>query len=70
MLKPVDPLWLYLSAALFLAVIATIAFVLEPAANAVSEKPELLGRIRWAGIGASALTLGIAALMMLRPSLA
>jgi hypothetical protein len=67
-LKPVHPLWLYLSSALFLGVIASIAFVLAPAAGAVSEKPELRSRIRWAGIAASAFTLGIAVLMMLRPS--
>jgi hypothetical protein len=67
-LKPGHPLWLYLSAALFLAVIASIGFVLAPAADAVSEKPELRSRIRWAGIAASAFTLGIAILMVLRPS--
>ena len=68
MLKPDHPLWLYLSTVLFLAVIASIAFVLAPAADAVSEKPELRSRIRWTGVAASALTLGIAVLMMLRPS--
>ena len=67
-LKPVHPLWLYLSSALFFAVIASIAFVLAPAADAVSEKPALRRRIRWAGIAASALTFGIAILMMLRPT--
>jgi len=67
-LKPVHPLWLYLSSTLFFAVIASIALVLEPAANAVSEKPKLRSRIRCAGIAASALTLSIAILMMLRPS--
>jgi hypothetical protein len=67
-LKPVHPLWLYLSSALFLAVLAAIGFVLSPAADAVSQKPELRSRIRWAGIAASALTVGIAILMMLRPS--
>ncbi len=68
-LKPVHPLWLYLSSALFLAVIALIAFVLEPAANAVSEKPELRSRIRLTGIAASTLTLSIGAFMVLRPNL-
>jgi hypothetical protein len=68
-LEPVHPLWLYLSSALFLAVIASIAFVLAPAANAVSERPQLRSRIRWTGIAASALTLGIGALMVLRPTL-
>ena len=68
-LKPVHPLWLYLSSALFLAVIASIAFVLAPAASAVSEKVELRSRIRWAGIAGSGLTLSIAALMVLRPNL-
>ena len=67
-LDPVHPLWLYLSSALFVAVIASIAFVLAPAANAVSEKPALGSRIRWTGIAASALTFGITILMMLRPS--
>jgi hypothetical protein len=67
-LNPVHPLWLYLSSALFLAVIASIAIVLAPAANAVSEKPELRSRIRWTGIAASALTLTIGALMVVRPN--
>jgi hypothetical protein len=68
-LKPVHPLWLSLSSALFLAVIVSIAFVLEPAANVVAEKPELRSRIRLTGIAASALTLGIGALIVLRPNL-
>ena len=68
MLKPADPLWLELSSALFLAVIAAIAFVLAPAADAVAEKPQLRGRIRWTGIAASAMTIGIAVLMVIRPS--
>jgi hypothetical protein len=67
-LQPAHPLWLYISSALFLAVIAAIAFVLAPAANAVAAKPELRSRIRWAGVAASALTVGIVILMMLRPS--
>ena len=67
-LKPVHPLWLYLSSALFLAVIASIAFVLSPAASRVSDEPETRGRVRWVGTASSALTLCIAALMVLRPS--
>jgi F0F1-type ATP synthase membrane subunit c/vacuolar-type H+-ATPase subunit K len=67
-LKPDHALWLYLSSALFLAVIAAIGFVVAPAAEAVSEKPELRDRIRWGGIAAAALTFGIAILMVLRPS--
>ena len=66
-LKPVHPLWLYLSSALFFVVIASIAFVLAPAANRISDEPEMRGRVRWAGIASSALTLCIAALMVLRP---
>jgi hypothetical protein len=66
-LKPVHPLWLYLSSALFLAVIASIAFVLAPAAKRISDEPEMRGRVRWVGIASSALTLCIAALMVLRP---
>lgn len=68
-IKPGHPLWLYLSSTLFLVLIASIAFVLAPAANAVSEKPELRSRIRWTGIAASALTLSIGTLMVLRPHL-
>jgi hypothetical protein len=68
-LKPAHPGWLYLSSALFLAVIAAIALMLAPAAAAVSEKPQLRSRIRWTGIAASTLTLGIGALMVLRPNL-
>ena len=67
-LKPLHPLWLYLSSALFLAVIASIAFVLSPAASRISDKPEMRGRVRWVGTASSALTLCIAALMGLRPS--
>lgn len=67
-LKPVHPLWLYLSSALFLAVIASIAFVLSPAAKRISGEPEMRGRVRSVGIASSAVTLGIAALMVLRPS--
>ena len=67
-LKPGHPDWLYLSSALFVAVIALIGVVLAPAAEAAAEMPVLRGRIRSAGIAASALTLGIAILMVLRPS--
>ena len=68
-LKPVHPSWLYVSLALFLLIVAAITLVIYPAANAVSEKPELRRRIRWAGIAASGLTLSIGALMVLRPNL-
>jgi hypothetical protein len=67
-LKPVHPIWLYVSFVLFLLVVATITVVLAPAAKVVSEKPEMRRRIRLAGVISSALTLCIAALMMLRPS--
>ena len=66
-LKPGHPLWLDLSSALFLAVIALIGFVLEPAINRSADEPEIWGRVRWAGIASSALVLCIAALMVLRP---
>jgi hypothetical protein len=66
-LKPGHPFWIYLSSALFLAVIALIAFVLAPAVDRVSDEPEMRGRVRWAGIASSALVLCIAALMVLRP---
>lgn len=66
-LKPVHPTWLYLSSALFLAVLASLAFVLAPAANRVSDEPKMRGRVRSAGIAAAALTLCIGALMVLRP---
>ncbi len=66
-LKPGHPLWLYLSSALFFAVIALIAVVLEPAINRSSDELKMRGRIRWAGIASSALVLCIAALMVLRP---
>jgi hypothetical protein len=66
-LKPGHPLWLYLSSALFFAVIALIAVVLEPAINRSSDEPKMRGRVRWAGIASSALVLCIAALMVLRP---
>ena len=62
------PLWLYQSSALFLAVIASIAFVLAPAVNRISDEPEMRGRVRSAGVASSALVLCIAALMGLRPS--
>ena len=67
-LKPVHPLWLYLSSASFFVVIASIAFVLSPAADRISDEPEMRGRVRSVGLASSALTLGIAALMVLRPS--
>ena len=66
-LKPVHPLWLYLSSALFFAVIALIGVVLEPAIDRSSDEPKMRGRVRWAGIASSALVLCIAALMVLRP---
>ena len=66
-LKPGHPLWLYLSSALFFAVIALIAVVLEPAINRSLDEPKMRSRIRWAGIASSALVLCIAALMVLRP---
>lgn len=49
-LEPVHPLWLYLSSALFLAVLESIKFVLSPAANRISDEPEMRGRVRWGGI--------------------
>jgi hypothetical protein len=66
-LKPAHPLWLYLSSALFLGVIAAIAFVVAPAADRLSGEPQMRGHVRWGGIASSALTLCIAALMVLRP---
>jgi hypothetical protein len=68
-LRPVDPTWLYVSLALFLLVVAAITLIIEPASNAVAEKPQLRHRIRWASIAASVLTLGIGALMVSRPTL-
>ena len=67
-LKPVQPLWLYLSSALFVAVLAAAAFVLSPAVKRISGEPKMRGQVRWVGIASSALTLGIAALIVLRPS--
>jgi hypothetical protein len=67
-LKPEHPLWLYLSSALFLAVVASIAFVLAPAADRVADEPKMRGRVRFTGIASSVLTLGITALMVLRPN--
>jgi len=67
-LKPGHAVWLYGSLALFLLVVAAITLVIAPAAKAVSETPELRRRIRLAGIASSALTLCIAALMVLRPN--
>lgn len=64
--NPGHPIWLVLSVALYVVVIATIAFVLEPAANR-SDEPGMRCRIRAAGIASSALTVCIAALMVLRP---
>ena len=66
-LKPVHPLWLYASSALFLVVIAAVGFALAPVANRISEEPKMRSRVRWVGVAASALTLCIAALMELRP---
>ncbi len=66
-IKPDHPLWLYVSLALFGAVIVAIAVVVAPAASRVSDEPQMRDRVRWAGIASSALTLGIAALMVLRP---
>jgi hypothetical protein len=66
-LKPAHPLWLYLSSALFAAVLAAIAVVVSPAASRIADEPLMRGRVRWGGLAASALTLGIAALMVLRP---
>jgi hypothetical protein len=68
-LIPGHPSWLYASLALFLLIVIVIALVIEPAANAVLEKPELRRRIRWGGIAASGLTLSLGALMVLRPDL-
>jgi hypothetical protein len=66
-LKPEHALWLYLSSGLFLAVIALIGLVVAPAGSRLSEEPSMRGRVRWAGIASSAIVLGIAALMVLRP---
>ena len=66
-LKPGHPLWLYLSSALFFAVIALVGVVLEPAIDRSSDELKMRGRVRWAGIASSALVLCIAALMVLRP---
>ena len=66
-LKPGHPLWLYLSSALFFAVIALVGVVLEPAIDRSSDVLKMRGRVRWAGIASSALVLCIAALMVLRP---
>ncbi|MBA3947951.1 MAG: hypothetical protein H0X37_25795 [Herpetosiphonaceae bacterium] len=68
-LKPVHPSWLSVSLALFLLIVAAITLVIYPTANAVSEKPELRRRMRWAGIAASGLTLSIGARMVSRPNL-
>jgi hypothetical protein len=68
-LRPADPSWLYVSLALFSLVVAAIVLVISPAADAVSDNLQLRSRIRWAGIAASGLTLGIGALMALRPTL-
>ena len=53
-LKPGHPLWLYLSSALFFAVIALIGIVLEPAVDRSSDEPKMreprsLGRHRLIG---------------------
>ncbi len=56
-LKPVHPLWLSVFSALFITLIASIAFVLSPAANRISDAPEMRGR-----------ALCVAALTVVRPS--
>ena len=66
-LKPEHPIWLYLSSALFLGVLAVIGFVVSPVADARTANPGSQSRVRWGGISASVLTIGIAILMVLRP---
>jgi hypothetical protein len=61
------PLWLTLSSVLFVAAIALIGFVVEPAITRSSNEPAMRARVRWAGIASSTLVLSIAALMVLRP---
>jgi hypothetical protein len=66
-IRPGHPAWLLLSVSLYAAVIALIAVVLEPAANASFDNPRLGRRVRMVGVASSLLTLCIAALMVLRP---
>jgi hypothetical protein len=66
-LHPQHPIWLYVSSALFLGVLAVVGFVVSPVADADSAKPGSQSRVRWGGISASVLTIGIAILMVLRP---
>ncbi len=68
LLEPDHPLWLDLSPASFLAATASIAFVLEPALDRISDEPEMASRVRSAAIASSALVLWIAVLMVVRPS--
>ena len=67
-LKPEHPVWLYVSSALFLGVLAVVGFVVSPVADAGSAKAGSQSRVRWGGITASVLTIGIAILMVLRAS--
>jgi hypothetical protein len=66
-LNPEHPIWLYVSSALFLGVLAVVGFVVSPVADAGSAKPGSQSRVRWGGISASVLTTGITILMVLRP---
>jgi hypothetical protein len=52
---------------LFLGVLAVVGFVVSPVADAGSANPGSQSRVRWGGISASVLTIGIAILMVLRP---
>jgi hypothetical protein len=67
-LNPEHPIWLYLSSALFLGVLVVVGFVVSPGGDATASKPESQSRVRWGGFTASVLTIGIAILMVLRPS--
>ena len=64
--KPAHPIWLSLSVALYVVVIATIAAVLEPAAKRLFAEPRMRVRVRTAALVSSVLTLCIGALMVLR----
>jgi hypothetical protein len=66
-LRPEHPIWLYVSSALFFGVLAVVGFVVSPVTDAGSAKPGSQSRVRWGGISASVLTIGIAILMVLRP---
>jgi hypothetical protein len=48
--------------------LVVIGFVVSPVADAASAKPGSQSRVRWGGITASVLTIGIAILMVLRAS--